>query len=114
MQELLISIHAAREGGDIVFGVAVALGYISIHAAREGGDRQRTLPNRQSMHISIHAAREGGDRACQSNKRHYHISIHAAREGGDAKHGGNHALPLFQSTPPVKAATSVRIKCRAA
>ena len=34
-----ISIHAAREGGDhIVFGVAVALGYISIHAAREGGD----------------------------------------------------------------------------
>ena len=57
--------------------------------------------------ISIHAAREGGD------TRHYKssplplISIHAAREGGDAfRVLYNYLLPIFQSTPPVKAATN--------
>ena len=35
-----ISIHAAREGGDPIGGIAVVGGVaISIHAAREGGDR---------------------------------------------------------------------------
>ena len=34
------------------------------------------------------------------------ISIHAAREGGDSRSIGTvQVLPLFQSTPPVKAAT---------
>ena len=33
---------------------------ISIHAAREGGDVIKKYPS-QSSHISIHAAREGGD-----------------------------------------------------
>ena len=37
------------------------------------------------------------------------ISIHAAREGGDAVLGGHTNSPeVFQSTPPVKAATIVR------
>ena len=78
-----ISIHAAREGGDIVLGVAVALGNISIHAAREGGDLIRV------------AFRDFGN-----------ISIHAAREGGDQRMPPVcFMLRLFQSTPPVKAAT---------
>ena len=34
----MISIHAAREGGDIVALPVQKLIYISIHAAREGGD----------------------------------------------------------------------------
>ena len=124
-----ISIHAAREGGDVngtaarVFSklfqstppvkaaTAAALfstqdRQISIHAAREGGDRKKSN-NTANNSISIHAAREGGD----SNQRHRDfrqaISIHAAREGGDM------FVPLFrlqthgafQSTPPVKAAT---------
>ena len=33
-----ISIHAAREGGDIVVIFAAVIAVISIHAAREGGD----------------------------------------------------------------------------
>ena len=33
-----ISIHAAREGGDGDFFVMFAFRFISIHAAREGGD----------------------------------------------------------------------------
>ncbi len=56
-----ISIHAAREGGDLEeLGLAYDFDEISIHAAREGGDiLVAALVNRQA--ISIHAAREGGD-----------------------------------------------------
>ncbi len=107
---------------------------ISIHAAREGGDDVK-LALRQIRHISIHAAREGGD-ASANNYDEFNvifqstppvkaatiltililcrrtISIHAAREGGDfivillsVKVKG------FQSTPPVKAATAETYKC---
>ena len=34
----MISIHAAREGGDAIPDVNVNVALISIHAAREGGD----------------------------------------------------------------------------
>ena len=33
-----ISIHAAREGGDLLFWICTQARRISIHAAREGGD----------------------------------------------------------------------------
>ena len=55
---------------------------ISIHAAREGGDKSNfcfVIP----YFISIHAAREGGDELDATNLRAFLISIHAAREGGD-------------------------------
>ena len=56
-----ISIHAAREGGDIVIAAAFAsVLVISIHAAREGGD-VRPVKTFYALSISIHAAREGGD-----------------------------------------------------
>ena len=57
--------------------------------------------------ISIHAAREGGDDGnCVCNIIH-RISIHAAREGGDETALKAHTRALiFQSTPPVKAATA--------
>ena len=35
---IAISIHAAREGGDVVGLINGRLSSISIHAAREGGD----------------------------------------------------------------------------
>ena len=55
-----ISIHAAREGGDLPLRAAARAGPISIHAAREGGDH--IVKKLESlMRISIHAAREGGD-----------------------------------------------------
>ena len=34
---------------------------ISIHAPREGGDVMATIRDRADTHISIHAPREGGD-----------------------------------------------------
>ena len=81
-----ISIHAAREGGDFTCACLCKLFKISIHAAREGGDAIAILPSATSS-ISIHAAREGGDSPAASM-----VLIRA----------------VFQSTPPVKAAT-VRI-----
>ncbi len=57
--------------------------------------------------ISIHAAREGGDSLKTSLFRNILISIHAAREGGDlVKLFYQKKQNIFQSTPPVKAATS--------
>ena len=58
----LISIHAAREGGDCPELEQMGIDYISIHAAREGGDLY-AYPFEGMDEISIHAAREGGDRA---------------------------------------------------
>ena len=40
----VISIHAAREGGDDYTYVAYSDGVISIHAAREGGDQFNDMP----------------------------------------------------------------------
>ena len=59
--------------------------------------------------ISIHAAREGGDGSHKRSVAVRMISIHAAREGGDSRHPlGAVCSDTFQSTPPVKAATSPR------
>ena len=45
----MISIHAAREGGDDPRLIAVGRVFISIHAAREGGDGIFTrLPTTQT------------------------------------------------------------------
>ena len=35
---MMISIHAAREGGDVFYNNVAYVFAISIHAAREGGD----------------------------------------------------------------------------
>ena len=55
--------------------------------------------------ISIHAAREGGDASRVSLSILSDISIHAAREGGDKSVPEHIRDAVFQSTPPVKAAT---------
>ena len=58
--QLLISIHAPREGGDRADHDTAAADSISIHAPREGGDVMTTVLL-FSASISIHAPREGGD-----------------------------------------------------
>ena len=57
---------------------------ISIHAAREGGDVSPPRDCSRLAEISIHAAREGGDCIRRNRIHGDRISIHAAREGGDA------------------------------
>ena len=81
----LISIHAAREGGDVIR-----------HPPLQRKKRFQSTPpvkaatfsgavKVETLHISIHAAREGGDSRKQSMRACGKISIHAAREGGDSK-----------------------------
>ena len=83
MPRRIISIHAAREGGDDFQQREGFIGLrISIHAAREGGDLFSIFAFTGSD-ISIHAAREGGDPTAQPRYSERWISIHAAREGGD-------------------------------
>ena len=82
-EKLKISIHAAREGGDIVIAVARNAGIISIHAAREGGDSNRLM-------------RLNGASRFQSTP-----PVKAATSN-DAPVS---CASVFQSTPPVKAAT---------
>ena len=72
-QRVLISIHAAREGGDTDYNSPTQRAMISIHAAREGGDRTKHILH-LLISISIHAAREGGDRHRRfmlRSKRHF-------------------------------------------
>ena len=102
---LFISIHAPREGGDIVISCVCEFGFafqstppargatsrfwlvtlillISIHAPREGGDFYTQNQGRYRP-ISIHAPREGGDVGVAGGEPPAGISIHAPREGGD-------------------------------
>ena len=85
LTSLGISIHAPREGGDLIHDYSIfALSIISIHAPREGGDDDLD-DSPGGTRISIHAPREGGD--CRKNEPHGQqqpISIHAPREGGDS------------------------------
>ena len=80
----LISIHAAREGGDHMFQHRFpACKNISIHAAREGGDRKvcKHIDFRTAFQSTppVKAATTTQD----LNEENHGISIHAAREGGD-------------------------------
>ena len=86
---------------------------ISIHAAREGGDLARSILQKAGLDISIHAAREGGDGIGGGLLFLDFISIHAAREGGDRIADYDTVeLDKFQSTPPVKAATDSALLAR--
>ena len=102
-----ISIHAAREGGDLLSSVRMykpcefqstppvkAATYTDTPVDTPAEEFQSTPPvkaaTRQDkklpyrLHgISIHAAREGGDAVIYNLYKTFRISIHAAREGGD-------------------------------
>ena len=104
---LLISIHAPREGGDVVALVkpSAHCGFQSTPPARgatlfrgrlgqlednfnprppRGGRRLYCGGHPVRPVISIHAPREGGDARGGYTNIWMHISIHAPREGGDA------------------------------
>ena len=66
----------------MIYSVQIVRTYISIHAPREGGDLLLVGDYRNQC-ISIHAPREGGDRRRYNHAENEVISIHAPREGGD-------------------------------
>ena len=101
-----ISIHAAREGGDLTAYVRmqptrkfqstppVKAATAAVHRDAERADRFQSTPPVKAAtnnyvftdiieNISIHAAREGGDAVLSATRGERQISIHAAREGGD-------------------------------
>ena len=79
---------------------------ISIHAPRAGGD-EKTMSKEHIERISIHAPRAGGDGAITGTIALLIISIHAPRAGGDCWVSMSFAAwLLFQSTPPVRGATT--------
>ena len=80
--------------------------FISIHAPRAGCDCV-LLDNISAVLISIHAPRAGCDQAAQTHPQDHPISIHAPRAGCDVRARlGNRGSPAFQSTHPVRGATS--------
>src|ERR1022692_1528692 len=107
--EVMVSIHAAREGGDLQSLAVVAVTVVSIHAAREGGDLcmfdsiqisgpfQSTPPARAATFCQMGCSPKQG------------VSIHAAREGGD-EFGGRGPGPggPVQTSPPAPAADTAR------
>ena len=129
---LCISIHAPRAGRDTAacrFPISLTL--ISIHAPRAGRDRLCPCAGRVPL-ISIHAPRAGRDFTSRAILARDTISIHAPRAGRDAGYprfrGGLRnfnprapcgarpeqksyirALKEFQSTRPVRGATSTVI-----
>ena len=79
---------------------------ISIHAAREGGDRKQG--KRHTLHntISIHAAREGGDRFTAScTTQTWEFQSTPPVKAATMVLYCYDSVNIFQSTPPVKAAT---------
>ena len=82
---------------------------ISIHAAREGGDLDKKIDWTDFLEFQSTPpvmSATGKLAHCRSVSN---ISIHAAREGGDPSDSEFAKLGLeFQSTPPVKAATFIR------
>ena len=100
-----ISIHAPREGSDLLTIHDMVFLHISIHAPREGSDSADCTPPAAPAHfnprspggerpprqtvlhpvqISIHAPRRGATGAELLYPADQHISIHAPREGSDS------------------------------
>ena len=103
----VISIHAPREGCDVILllGDNVHIQFQSTHPAR--GATAGSVSPPFGLCISIHAPREGCDRIGQTSHGSPKISIHAPREGCD--HDAK-AVKLrrvkFQSTHPARGATA--------
>ena len=81
---------------------------ISIHAAREGGDRRQRVRNHWRKLFQSTPPVKAATLYAWNQYDYVEISIHAAREGGDV-FGTFTRIPdiSFQSTPPVKAATAM-------
>ncbi len=126
----LVSIHAPRAGRDAQHCVtADCIVQVSIHAPRAGRDvmvsaglRQRsawfqsTRPARGatddavviavSSDVSIHAPRTGRDGVRLHSARNDGVSIHAPRTGRDGNEPYHLHSAMFQSTRPVRGATT--------
>ena len=99
-----ISIHAPREGGDLIDQPAHLLCIVNFNPRPPRGGRQKEKEIFSDADIiSIHAPREGGDMLLQPLLQPQNgISIHAPREGGDRSDGNGPVAPGgdFNPRPP--------------
>ena len=103
-----VSIQSPREGNDVVDeALFFRLQVVSIHAPREGSDPKFFHVLSVGCRVSIHAPREGSDTG-----RHPHqLRIRGFQStppvrGATSSVGSSVTRNLFQSTPPVRGATS--------
>ncbi len=91
----------------ISFWLFFSIGYIIINNSIKAGFNHYR-PNRLHFHISIHAPRAGSDPAADvAPVTTLNISIHAPRAGSDVLDASIvGAAPIFQSTLPVRGATT--------
>ncbi|QTA93752.1 Uncharacterized protein dnm_098560 [Desulfonema magnum] len=102
-----VSIHAPRAGSDQLWLCALSVFSVSIHAPRAGSD-VCCFQAWDGILVSIHAPRAGSDvtSITKRNARRI-VSIHAPRAGSDFHTRDNDRILIwFQSTPPVRGATS--------
>ena len=80
---VFISIHAAREGGDVRIIIQHTAALISIHAAREGGDVDFRFFHFAYLTFQSTPPVKAATHCIMTYSKSFGISIHAAREGGD-------------------------------
>ena len=106
---VVVSIHAARAGGDAMRSVTEIARGLSFNPRRPRGRRRTSVHERCALSTCFNPRRPRGRRrdvAC-SDRSHRPVSIHAARAGGDATSMPKQSDGIeFQSTPPARAATA--------
>ena len=107
MSDQRISIHAPREGRDIVdFLTDVKHMVISIHAPREGRDGYNSRNYDQYILFQSTRPARGATHVLGATTFTVPISIHAPREGRDSYALASIVLDnIFQSTRPARGAT---------
>ena len=105
--ELLISIHAPREGSDETLQSFLKGNYEFLSTLPARGATRRHRLQGDGNFISIHAPREGSDAGTAALEAiGQTISIHAPREGSDSgRQTTGSRLKTFLSTLPARGAT---------
>ena len=100
-----ISIHAPREGGDIVSYDPRQPFYISIHAPREGGDCSMPLGQHLQVYFNPRPPRGGRQRGTASPQRWTPFQSTPPARGATQNSIWCISSLIFQSTPPARGAT---------
>ena len=106
----MISIHAPREGSDLINIVLRPVILISIHAPREGSDEYSTGATCASTKFQSTLPARGATVYAPIEPWAMLISIHAPREGSDPSPPRAGKRPgKFQSTLPARGATAYNV-----
>ena len=103
---MCISIHAPREGGDVMRMLQIFIEKYFNPRPPRGGRRSASCSSAFIQAFQSTPPARGATALCDTPVAVSRISIHAPREGGDSACGQNPCFPAgFQSTPPARGAT---------